>query len=143
MRPKLSWWWYIAPAYLTAWTVAFSLWNLIDGTGMMVAFGVEIGTPAEFIMLNSAGRYVALASAMLAGIWIFRTYASIMTALLARLVMDLLDLYAGLATGLIAGGSGVVQSFGMFLLPNLFAIVTLHILSNRGENGSTRERSRS
>ncbi|MEO0881727.1 MAG: hypothetical protein AAFY34_03245 [Pseudomonadota bacterium] len=134
MRPQLTWWWYIAPAYLTAWTVGFSAWNLIDGTGMMSTFGVDIGAPTAFIMLNSAGRYVALAAAMLVGIWIFRTYASIMTALIARLVMDALDLYAGLATGLIVDAIGVLQSVGMFLLPNLFAIVTLQVLIRGGSN---------
>ncbi|HBE68486.1 MAG TPA: hypothetical protein DDW52_10100 [Planctomycetaceae bacterium] len=46
---------------------------------MLDAFGVDIGEPAEFIMLNSAARYVAIGVGMLTGIWVFRTYHSIMT----------------------------------------------------------------
>ena len=125
MKLKLKWWWYLAPAYLTLWSIGFSLWNLIDGDGMMDAFGVDIGTPSRFIMLNSAARYVAIAIAMVVGIWIFGTFSSIMTALIARLTMDVLDLYAGLVSGLIDGPTGVAQSLTMFILPNLLAIATL------------------
>lgn len=133
MQLRLKWWWYIAPAYLTLWTVIFSLWNLIDGSGMMNTFGVAIGTPSMFIMLNSAARYVAIAIGMIAGIWIFRTFHSIMTILLVRLTMDLLDLYAGLVSGVIDNPTGIVQSLMMFIVPNLFAIGTLH-RSMKSEN---------
>ena len=125
MRLRLKWWWYIAPAYLTGWTTIFSLWNLIDGSGMMKVFGVDIGEPTPFIMLNSASRYVAIALGMILGIWVFRTFHSILTVLLIRLMMDLLDLYSGLVTGLIDSPVGIVQSCIMFILPNLFAILTL------------------
>ena len=125
MKIKLKWWWYLTPAYLTIWSVVFSSWNLIDGPGMMQAFGVDIGAPTSFIMLNSASRYVAIAVGMILGIWVFRTFHSILTVLLIRLVMDLLDLYSGLAAGLIDDSAGIVQSFIMFILPNLFAIVML------------------
>lgn len=118
-------WWYIAPAYLTVWSVAFSLWNLVDGPGMMEAFGINTGGASEFIMLNSAARYVAIAVGMVLGIWIFRTYHSILLALLIRLVMDVLDLVAGLSSGIITDATGVVQSLLMFILPNLFAVYTL------------------
>lgn len=118
-------WWYIAPAYLTVWSVAFSLWNLLDGPGMMEAFGINTGGASEFIMLNSAARYVAIAVGMVLGIWIFRTYHSILLALLIRLVMDVLDLVAGLSSGIITDATGVVQSLLMFILPNLFAVYTL------------------
>ncbi len=124
-RLALPIWWYIAPAYLTLWTIGFSIWNWVDGHGMMAAFGVETGVASDFIMLNSAARYVALAVAMVLGIWVFRTAAAIVTALGARLAMDLFDLAAGVQTGLIAGFGGVAQSFAMFLLPNLFAIASL------------------
>lgn len=125
MKLELKWWWFIAPAYLTLWTIVFSTWNLLDGYGMMDAFGVDIGEPAEFIMLNSAARYVAIGVGMLTGIWVFRTYHSIMTALLIRLAMDVGDLYSGLATGIISEATSVIQCIVMFLIPNLFAIVTL------------------
>ena len=115
-------WWVIFPAYLTLWTVGFSLYSYIDGNGMMEAFGIDTGGASDFIMLNSAGRYLALAVAMVVGIWIFRTFHSILTALLARLSMDIMDLVAGIQVGVISDFSGVLQSFLMFLLPNLIAI---------------------
>ena len=74
-------------------------------------------------MLNSAGRYVALA--MLLGIWVFRTFSSILTALLARLGMDILDLIVGTQTNVIVDIMGVFQSFMMFLIPNLISIYFL------------------
>lgn len=125
MKLNLKGWWYVAPAYLTLWSVGFSLWNLIDGSGMMNAFGVDIGEPSLFIMLNSAARYVAIAVAMVLGIWIYRTFSSIMTALIVRLTMDSLDLYAGIVSGLIDNPIGVFQALVMFILPNLFAIMSL------------------
>lgn len=60
-------WWFIIPVYLTLWTTSFSLYNLIDGNGMMKTFGIDTGRASDFIMLNSAGRYVALAVAMIIG----------------------------------------------------------------------------
>lgn len=129
MKLSLPIWWYIVPLYLTLWTIVFSGWNLIDGNGMMTAFGVDTGGASPFIMLNSAARYVAIGVAMILGIWIFRTYASIVTALGARLAMDGLDLYAGIQTGLITDITGIVQSLVMFILPNLFALYTLHRLT--------------
>lgn len=125
MKLKLKWWWYILPAYLTLWTVAFSLWNLTDGNGMMEAFGVDTGGASPFIMLNSAGRYVSIAIAMVLGIWVFKTFHTILLAIIVRLVMDVLDLGIGLQTGLIDGVVGVIQSFLMFLIPNIISILLL------------------
>ncbi|MDW3195301.1 MAG: hypothetical protein R8G66_23195 [Cytophagales bacterium] len=125
MRLQLKWWWYLLPGYLTLWTVAFSIWSFVDGQGIMEAFQVETGGASEFIMLNSAARYLAIAVAMILGIWVFRTYSSILTALLTRFTMDVLDLYAGWQTGLIVDVTGVIQSLLMFLLPNLIAIIWL------------------
>jgi len=98
---------------------------------MMKAFGVDTGGASSFIMLNSAGRYIALAVAMVGGIWVFRTFSSIMTALLARLGMDILDLIAGWQTGIITDFLGVTQSFLMFLLPNLLSIWLLIRFRNK------------
>ena len=141
MRLKLKWWWYIAPAYLTLWTVAFSLWSLIDGNGMMAAFGVDTGGASDFIMFNSGARYVAIAVAMVLGIWVFGTFASILTVLVTRLTMDVLDLVAGLQTGLITDATGVAQSLAMFLLPGAFAIISLIVLHRRsGLTPSSAER---
>ena len=118
-------WWFILPAYLTLWTTGFSLYSFTDGNGMMQVFGIDIGGASDFIMLNSGGRYIALAGAMILGIWIFRTYRAILVALLARLVMDVLDLVAGLQTHIISDITGVAQSFLMFLLPDLLSIFLL------------------
>nr|WP_299344404.1 hypothetical protein [Allomuricauda sp.] len=119
---KLPVWWYIIPAYLTAWTMIFSIYGYFDGAGMMKAFGINPGNGNEFILLNSAGRYFALGIAMILGIWVFRTFHSILTALFARFAMDVIDLVAGLQTNIITDFTGVVQSCLMFLLPNLITI---------------------
>ena len=124
-------WWFVLPGYLTLWTIVFSIYNFVDGNGMMTAFGIDTGGASDFIMLNSAGRYIALGVAMIVGIWVFRTFSSIMTALLARLGMDILDLIAGLQTGIITDFSGVTQSFLMFLLPNLLSIWLLIRFRNK------------
>lgn len=118
-------WWFIIPAYLTIWTLGFSLYNYFDGNGMMEAFGIDTGGASDFIMLNSAGRYLALALVLIVGIWVFKTFHSILTALLGRLAMDILDLLAGLQTQVISDYMGVLQSFIMFLLPNLISIYLL------------------
>ena len=124
-------WWFILPSYLTLWSIGFSLYNFFDGNGMMQAFGIDTGGASDFIMLNSAGRYVALAIGMILGIWIFRTFSSLLLTLLVRLSMDVLDLIAGLQTGVIIDSMGVVQSFLMFLIPNLVSIYFLIKFRNK------------
>ena len=125
MKLKLKWWWYILPAYLTLWSVGFSLWNLVDANGMMESFQIDTGGATEFIMLNSASRYVAIALGMVLGIWVFRTFHAMLLALLVRLSMDMLDLYSGLQAGIITDFSGVLQSLTMFLLPGVLSIFLL------------------
>lgn len=127
-------WWFILPAYLTLWSVTFSFWNLADGDGMMRAFGIDTGGTSEFVMLNSASRYVAIALGMVVGIWGFKTVHSILTVLIIRLVMDILDLYSGIDTEVIAGLSGVFQSLLMFLIPNLISIILLIRFSSRSKS---------
>jgi len=100
-RINLPRWWFILPAYLTLWSLVFSFWSLTDGEGMMEAFRIDTGGASTFIMLNSASRYVAIALGMVLGIWVFKTYSSILTALLIRFVMDALDLHSGLQAGVI------------------------------------------
>ena len=125
MKLALKWWWYILPAYLTLWSIGFSIWNLLDAEGMMTSFGIDTGGATPFILLNSASRYVAIALGMVVGIWIFRTFHSILTVLIIRLAMDLLDLYSGLQADVIEGAGGILQSALMFLLPNLISILLL------------------
>ena len=131
MKLSIKWWWYLLPAYLTLWSVTFSLWNLLDGPGMMTSFGIDTGGASAFIMLNSAARYVAIAIGMVIGIWIFRTFHAILLALIIRLIMDLLDLYAGLQAGVIEDISGVIQSGLMFLAPNIISILWLYRFKDR------------
>jgi len=135
MRVRVPLWWYIAPLYLTLWTLGFGVWNFVDGNGMMEAFGVDAGGASPFIMLNSAARYLAIGAGMVLGIWVFRTYASILTALGTRLVMDVLDLVAGLQTGLITNAVGAGQSFSLLLTPNAFASGSLLVPQRRAQKG--------
>lgn len=118
-------WWYLLPAYLTLWTVVFSVYGFVDGNGMMEAFGIDTGGASDFILLNSAGRYIALAVALILGVWVFRTYHSTLTALLARFTMDLMDVWAGYQSGVLTDVTGVVQSMALFLLPNLVSLYFL------------------
>ncbi|MGX9355058.1 hypothetical protein ACS3SW_07825 [Roseobacteraceae bacterium S113] len=74
------------------------------------------------ITLTSAARYLAIGVAMIPDIWVLGSKASIITPLAAWLVMDMLDLVAGLQIGLIAGPGGIARSFAMFLGPNFFAM---------------------
>lgn len=122
---KLPVGWNILPAYLTLWSLVFSLYGLIDGNGMMENFGIDTGGASDFIMLNSASRYMAISISMIFGIWIIRTFGSILTALIARFVMDILDLYSGIVSGAIEDYQGVLQSFLMFLIPGLISLIWL------------------
>ena len=131
MKLQLKWWWYILPGYLTLWSLVFSVWNLMDGQGMMESYGINTGGASDFIMLNSASRYVAIAIGMVLGIWIFRTFHSIIVALIIRVTMDLLDLYSGLQTGVIQDFPGIVQSLLMFVLPNILSIFMLFKLKDK------------
>ncbi|MEM9675658.1 MAG: hypothetical protein AAF992_23910, partial [Bacteroidota bacterium] len=118
-------------AYLTLWSASFSLWSLLDSEGMMAIFGIDTGGSTAFILLNSASRYVAIAVGMVVGVWIFRTFHSILTALIVRLTMDILDLYSGLQAGVIESVDGIFQSAFMFLLPNLISIFLLIRLTGK------------
>ena len=92
---------------------------------MMESFGIDTGGASQFIMLNSASRYLAIAVGMVVGIWFYRTYHSIMLALIVRLSMDLLDLYSGIEAEIILDILGVLQSLFMFIIPNLLTMLLL------------------
>ena len=97
----------------------------------MEAFGIDTGGASDFIMLNSAGRYLAIAVAMVLGIWVFRTFNTILLALMVRLSMDVFDLIAGIQSGIITDTVGVIQSAIMFLLPGLISIGLLFRFRNK------------
>lgn len=129
---SVAWWWYLFPAYLTIWSVVFGSWNFINGQAMFKAFKInfEVNSVADnFVVKNSAARYLGIAAAMIVGIWLIGTPEAIFTALIARLVMDILDLVAGLQTGLLENRvTGSIQSFIMFLLPNLIALILIFVV---------------
>ncbi|MEM7028688.1 MAG: hypothetical protein AAF629_03765 [Chloroflexota bacterium] len=131
---KIPIWVLIYPALLTLWSIVFAVWFIVDGAGAFEAFGIP--TQAEpFILQTSASRYLGIAAAMVLGIWVFRTPKSILTALLARLTMDIFDTVAGFRTGMLSPDLvGFIQPFLMFLGPNLFTIIYIWILNNRSEN---------
>lgn len=127
-----QWWWYLLPAYLTLWSVGFGLWNFVDGQGMFKQFGIDftVNSPVKsFILKNSAARYLGIALALIIGVWLVRTPTAALTALAARLLMDILDWVAGLQTGILDKPlTGSLQSFLMFVGPGLVSIILLFIL---------------
>jgi len=129
---SVEWWWYLFPGYLTIWSIIFGSWNFINGQAMFKAFKIEFDVSSiadAFVVKNSAARYLGIAAAMVVGIWLIGTPEAIFTALIARLVMDILDLVAGLQTGLLENRvTGTIQSFLMFLLPNLIALTLILVV---------------
>ncbi len=129
---SVQWWWYLLPGYLTIWSIIFGSWNFINGQAMFKAFKIEFDVSSiadSFIVKNSAARYIGIAAAMIVGIWLIGTPETIFTALVARLVMDIFDLIAGLQTGLLENKvTGSIQSFLMFILPNLIAIAFIFVV---------------
>ena len=127
-----QWYWYLIPAYLTLWSIGFGLWNFVDGPGMFKQFNLGFeprNHVGQFILKNSAARYLGIAIALLIGIWLLRSPEAALTALIARLLMDVLDLVAGLQTGTLENPTtGTIQSFLMFLGPNILTIILLLVL---------------
>lgn len=128
----LPWWWYILPAYLTVWSFVFATWNFFDGAAMFKAFKIDFSitsTADAFIIKNSAARYLGITAALIVGVFLFRTPEAIVTALVARFVMDVFDLVAGLQTGLLEKPvTGIMQSVAMFLAPNAIALILMFSL---------------
>ena len=127
-----QWWWYLIPAYLTLWSIGFGIWNFVDGQGMFKQFQIDFQQTSaanEFVIKNSAARYLGIALALVIGIWLLSTPEAAFTALAARLLMDVLDWVAGLQTGILEKPvTGSIQSFLMFVGPNLLTIVLLFLL---------------
>ena len=83
----------------------------------------------EFVIKNSAARYLGIALALVIGIWLLSTPEAAFTALAARLLMDVLDWVAGVQSGILEKPvTGSIQSFLMFVGPNLLTIVLLFLL---------------
>jgi len=127
----VNWWWYLLVGYLTIWSLGFGLWNFVNGQAMFKAFQIEFDVKNgvdEFIIKNSAARYLGIATALIVGVWLIGTPETAFVALMARLVMDIGDWIAGLQTGMLDNVvTGTLQSFAMFLAPNLIAIAFIFI----------------
>ncbi|MEM9564588.1 MAG: hypothetical protein AAGA93_18350 [Actinomycetota bacterium] len=125
----VSGWWYLLPGYLTVWSLVMGGWNFVDGEGMFARFGIDlsIATDADrFGLKSSAARYLGIGAALVVGVFLVDAVAAAATALLARLVMDVLDLVAGVQTRQFESlATGVAQSTVMFIGPGLASLVWL------------------
>ena len=107
--------------YLTLWSSIFGIWSFIDGQAVFNTFGLDLAAD-DFVLQNSGARYLGIATALWVGI-LFRTAPALLTALSARLTMDLLDLTAGIRTGLLDPPlSGIIQGIIMFIIPATMGI---------------------
>ena len=104
-------------------------WTFVDGEGLFEAFGIEVSVATqgdEFVLANSGARYLGIAAALIVGIFVVNSAAAALTALTARLVMDVGDVVAGIRTDQFDNvGVGVAQSAAMFLAPSVISIVWL------------------
>ena len=128
-RFKLPIWWFIYPTLLAIWSTVFGAWPLFDGDAAFAAFGLDVSADTFIYQLYGA-RYLSIAFALWLGLWIFRTPAAILTAWLARIVTDAIDLIAGLSSGAISG-AGAFQSVIMFLGPELILLGLFYYYKGR------------
>ncbi|MCG8441607.1 MAG: hypothetical protein MI723_07360 [Caulobacterales bacterium] len=122
MAAKLSYPRLAPTLYLALWSSVFAVWSFIDGAGVFAAFGLDMGGD-PFVLQNSGARYLGIAAALWAAILVFRTKSAVLTALTARLTMDVFDVVAGARTGVIDPLlPGIAQSAAMFLIPALLGM---------------------
>lgn len=108
--------WLLPTAYLALWSLVMGGWSFVDGEGLFRAFGLDL-TGDPFVMMNSGARYLGVAAALTVAV-IWRHPVAVLTALAARFVMDLGDVVAGLATGMLDPVvTGLVQSAVLFFIP--------------------------
>ena len=122
-------WWYLLPGYLTLWSLVNGTWTFLDGEGIFDAFGIDITVVTsadEFVLANSGARYLGVAAALLVGVFLLDSAAAALAGLLARLVMDVGDVVAGLRTEQFDNiALGLVQSAVLFLIPTTVSIIWL------------------
>lgn len=122
-------WWYLLPGYLTIWSLVNGTWTFFDGEGLFDAFGIDITvmtTGDEFVLVNSGARYLGVAAALVVGVFIFDSAAAALTALTARLVMDVGDVIGGITTDQFDNiPVGLAQSTILFFAPTITSIVWL------------------
>lgn len=128
-RVRTSRWWYLLPGYLTVWSLVNGTWTFLDGQGLFDTFGIDITvvTPGdEFVLVNSGARYLGVAAALLVGVFVLDSAAAALTALVARLVMDVGDVIGGITTDQFDDVAlGIAQSAILFLIPTTVSIVWL------------------
>ncbi len=129
--------WYLLPGYLTLWSLVNGTWSFLDSEGLFDAFGIDVTvvtTGDEFALANSGARYLGVAAALVVGVFLVDSAAA-MTALAARLTMDVLDLIAGVRTDQLDNvAAGIAQSAVLFLVPTIASMVWLW-RANRSTNG--------
>lgn len=122
-------WWYLLPGYLTLWSLVNGTWTFFDGEGLFNAFGIDITVATsgdEFVLVNSGARYFGVAAALVVGVLVLDSAAAAVTALAARLVMDVGDVIGGLATDQFDNVAlGLVQSAILFFIPTVVSMVWL------------------
>ena len=119
-------WWYIIPTYLAVWSTVFGLWGYFGGQAAFDAFGLEVSAH-PFIYGVYGARYVGIAAGLWLALFLFRTEKAILTMLIVRLIMDVLDTIVGFQTGMMALNiTNLLTPFVMFLAPNLFSIWYLY-----------------
>lgn len=126
---RASRWWFVLPGYLALWSLTNGIWTFVDGQGLFDAFGIDttvVTAVDEFVLANSGARYLGIAAALIVGIFVIDSVAAAVTALAARLVMDVGDVVAGIRTDQFDDiAVGLAQSAAMFLVPSIVSIVWL------------------
>lgn len=121
--------WYLLPGYLTVWSLVNGTWTFLDGEGLFDAFGIDITvatTGDEFVLANSGARYLGVAAALVVGIFVLDSATAALTALSARLVMDIGDVIAGVTTDQFDNiALGLAQSTVLFFAPTIGSMAWL------------------
>ncbi|MEN0065780.1 MAG: hypothetical protein AAGA48_26815 [Myxococcota bacterium] len=130
---SLPWWLLAYPVIVALWSTAFTIWSAVDASAMYDAFGLDVSCD-PFAMGNSVARYAGIAAALWLAILVVRTPEALLVAMVARHVMDLGDVVAGLQVGLM-GPFDLWQPFVMFLGPEWLTIAGLVMWARRQREG--------
>ena len=98
-KRKIPYIYLIPTIYLALWSIIFSIWSFIDGESVYEAFNLDLDVGDDFVLQNSGARYLGIATSLWVSILIFRDRESLLTALSARVIMDIFDVVGGIRTG--------------------------------------------
>ena len=99
-KRKIPYIYLIPTIYLALWSLIFSIWSFIDGKGVYEVFQLNFLKADDFVLQNSGARYLGIATSLWISILFFRnSRESLVTALSARIVMDIFDVVGGIRTG--------------------------------------------